>query len=416
MLKKLLRLFLLVGVGMIALKLYLTYSVYALIEDFKADNAASLTLHYDWLSTDYQGGVAIEGLQLTVFQFKRQINIEQMSIKFDNLPAALSGIPDLLESPYRSGIYVHLDQVTMPMKGKSLTAWFAENYGSHWLTPFELYACSSQPLADYEALRKLGIDEVLFNLSALMTPDNAVSVDIELPQIAALSVESQWGDEHELNIERLLAFDWLEQLEHLQQVSFEYRDRGFVRRVRSQCSSDGLDNYAQVASKAWETALNGQGLIIGASLPELYSNFMNEGGVLKLDVQNIGNVLNKRLPSLYDKNLASEIGLTIDINAKPVESLVATLDKTFFAPKPPEKAEDTNTTPEYRPEYRLTAWEDLPGWLDKKVLVELESGKRYEGLLTVAYEHKIDILVNVAGGEVTYSIKPHPLTQVKVWR
>ena len=424
MIKKLGVLMLIGVLAVLGIKGYASYSTVQFIELLKQKYGKSFSVEYGWMSVDLEGKVSLEELVITPFSLKRPIRIENLTFSFGDTGTMLSRMQNLQSGRLDAPLSVEYSGLTMPLKGRTFVQWLASHAGSEALELSRLYQCGEHSFLDFNAIEAMGLEEVQASgrlLFERLENGDGLSLTANVKKLGKLSVYFALGLDR-LNI--MLKEGKLEEA-RIHEFSFSYQDGGYYRRLINLCT--GYNNlepetYAAVAADGWRDTMRELGIYVNQNARLLYQDRIVQGGVFSVTAKPHKPIRVDSLEHLLDQDLISYLGVNITLNGEDKEGLEAKLDGKHYRPAPPvEKEKDGQdglqaTVVLGNTDFKPTVLAALPEYVERRVRIRLNDGKKYQGLLKSADEKKIEVTLIFEGGTADYFFANDKIELVEVWR
>ena len=407
------------------IKGYSIYSVMQFVEKIKQEHGASLSLSYRWVSSDFDGSVHLEDIVLTPFGLKRTVEIERLTFRFGTIGAMLGHLGELKKGRLSAPASLSFSGLKMPFSGRGLDEWLALAWREEFLVPMQLFACDHRSRLDFSTLKAMGVEQ--FQASGNVNfrqkdgrDEFSLMVDVEKFGKWNFSFKSDMG-----RVNALLEKGALAEAK-IYGFTAKFQDSGFNRRLIHLCTKEsGVEGevYADLSAKKWQEALTGIGVFVNDETRNLYRDRILQGGIISLLASPPSVLVLGSLETLYDRDLVSSLGLSVSLNGKQSERIQAYLDGEFYRPvnlEPQDKKDKAQslqaTVVLNSADFKVTAIDQLPRYLDKKIRVKLKDGKSYEGILKSANEHILELTLILGGGTADYFFANDKVEYVEVWR
>lgn len=401
-------------------KIYVALMMYQSLSAFKEAHKDRFLLTYEWISSDLNGTLSIENIELTPYVLKRTFFIERLDISFDNYLSMLTSLMDVLDGNIDS-----LESVTMPaikteLKGRNFQQWLAEDYSTFWFRPFGIYGCGSQSnlsAAQYEAM---GIKDfriaLSLDLSGSKSLQDEVSLSVDLHEMGRFQLIVQMADN---GFKRAVSQGDVSGLS-IETLKFNHQEAGFFRRLNVLCNAmenKDRDVFSLLAASAWERAMHQQGLMVNQALVNVYREYLRRGGEITLELSADAPFQVSTYKTLLDKELVDFFNARLWLNGLSVSNPQVYLDSQIIFPPPPEPVISTPKVkaPAWVPGYRIIPLDGLEKYIGHKVRVTMHDKKSYEGQLNEVTEYNLDLSQNLPGGRVNYPLMLKDIETIEVW-
>lgn len=419
MLKIAVKAFLLVLLLLLGSKIYVALMIYQSLSMFKEDHKDRFLLTYEWISSDLNGTLSIENIELTPYVLKRTFHIERLDITFDNYLSLLTSLMAVLDGNIDSLESITMPSITTELQGRSFQEWLAEDYSTAWFKPFGVYGCGGQPDLSADQYEAMGIKEfhvaldLDFSLSESL--QNKVNLSVDLHEMGRFQLVLQMADN---GFKRAVSQLDLSEL-NIDALSFNHQEAGFFRRLNVLCNSmenKDRDVFSLLAASAWERAMHQQGLMVNQALVNFYREYLRRGGEMTLELSADSPFQVIAYKTLLDKELIDFFNARLWLNGQRVTNPQVYLDSQIIFPPPPKPVLSPKVkAPVWVPGYRIIALEDLGRYLGYKVKVLMHDKKVYEGLLNEVTEYNLDLSQNLPGGRVNYPLMLKDIEAIEVW-
>ncbi|MGM0434027.1 MAG: hypothetical protein ACQEQ1_05150 [Pseudomonadota bacterium] len=372
-------------------------------------------LHWDAVLPTWDGRVTLQGVRWHWFDITRPVRAEQVTLE----AAGLLALPAWLlggEQPPRWQLQV--DDLELVVEPDLFRPWARSRRAlSLKHHPLHFHGCGEQPALTPTDLLRMGVDRI--------------SGDIELRDRGGGVGEYRYRGEMDAGRLGSLSLAW--QAEDLplpvvsngrdapafpRKAELVVRDAGLMRRLSSFCAAaedEPVGDWVSRASSHWAEAMTGQGLAPTEATTLLYRQWLREGGELALAWALEGDGWPEsglsapqwrdktRLRVVHNDRELDDIGFSLSERSAPPE-------ETGRAPLVPVDE------PAPEPAFRESDTERASAWIDRRVRLELASGRKVEGQLVALEGEQLHIRRTLEGGSV---VAPFPVTEVErfeVWR
>lgn len=260
-------------------------------------------------------------------------------------------------------------------------------------------------------LLRMGITRLAGELTLEQTPER---VHLELNTANTGSLELDWpGARIDLASPDATLASSAEALE------ITLRDGGLMRRIAAYCARETSvepSEWAERALDAFRLKLNAHGWRASDQLLALYRQWLLEGGEITASVRPGTETLGIPVHS-EDESADGTVAWALEYNGALVPDIFLRKAEPSKIKAPIEALEPV--VPRENPD--ITRWytEDLEqasAFIGRRIRVSLSNGDVVQGRLTDATEQELNIVYNVAGGEVAYPIVVRAVTGFEVWR
>lgn len=420
MIKIMLKTGLLVLILLLASKAYIALTAYQSISQFKDSHHQSFLLTYEWISSDLNGTVSIEGIEFTPYLLKRTYYIDRLDIKFDNYLALTSSLSEVLSGNFSAVNSVTMPEVKTELKGRSLQNWIADEYPSLWLKPFGLYGCGEQQGLSAEQIKAMGVGELQgsakLEFSQTEALQDQVMLSVDLKEMGRFQLNTQWLDN---SFHQAIRQRNLEPL-RLSAVNMTHQEAGFFRRLNVICNpldSKERSIFSSLIASAWKQALDNHGLIVNQPVLDSYREYLLRGGEISLAAAFSSPFKLDAYQSLLDHELFDYFNATLRLNGQLIEKPELFVDRSVVDPPPVVPVEETEVlvVPKREPGFRQIAIEQVADYVGQKIRVVMIDRKHYEGLLNGMTEYNLDLIQILPGGQVSYPLMLDEIETVEIW-
>ena len=401
-------------------KVYIALMVHQSLSEFKESHRDRFLLTYKWISSDLNGTLSIENIELTPYVLKRTFQIERLDFTFENYLSLLTSLTEVLEGDIDSLESLSMPSIKTELKGRSFQQWLAENYSAAWFRPFGVYACGDQQnlsAAQYEAM---GIKEfhiaLKLEFSEHVPLQDEVRLSVDLHDMGRFQLELQLADNSFKQAASQLDFLGLS----IKALTLNHQEAGFFRRLNVICNTmENKDRgvYSLLAASAWESAMHSQGLMVNQALVNTYREYLLRGGELALEMSAEEPFRISADKTLVDKELFDFFNAKLRLNGQRIANPQVYLDSQIIFPPPPEPVVDApqSLPPAWTPGYRVIELDRLEQFIGYKLRVLMNDEKQYEGQLNAITEYNLDLSQSLPGGRVNYPLMFKDIERVEVW-
>jgi len=420
MIKIILRTGLLALVLLLASKAYIALMAYQSISQIKDSHQQTFLLTYQWISSDLNGTVSVEGIEFTPYLLKRTFYIDRLDLEFDNYLALISSLSEVF-----SGNFSALKSLTMPevrteLKGRSFQDWFAREYPALWLKPFGLFGCGEPQGLSVEQFKKMGLSEIQgsvnLTFSRTETLQDQFMLSVDLKELGRFRVTTQWLDN---SLHQAIIQQSIEPL-RLSAINLNHQEAGLFRRLNVICNpseSKERSIFSALTANAWKQALDEHGLIVNQPVLDSYREYLLRGGKITLDADFGKSFKLAAYKSLLDQELFGYFSATLSLNGQRIEKPELFVDRMIIDPPPvvPDTQTESLEVPKPEPGYRQVAIEQLADYVGHRIRVVMADQKDYEGRLNAVTEYNLDLIRNLPGGRVSYPLMLNEIETVEIW-
>jgi len=398
---------------------------YQMIEKLKHDNQDQFALTYGWISSDFSGFLTFHDVTVTPYSLKRTFNLNDVELHYSDYLSLLLRLQALNAGDISALLKINAPNIKIPLNGRDFDEWLALTHSTDWLKPLGLYACGDRSRIDHDSLRAMGIDEIssavrIERLDGLSQVGN-LGLSVDLFQLGKIDAQVAWGQGALSGFLQDISVDNL----RLDTLKLIHNDGGYFRRLSNYCSESADSSrsvYSRRAAQNWRVAMYELGFVSDLSVENLYSDYLSQGGTLAvhLDLPEPFNLSD--FSSLKGQDLMARFGVSAYLNEKKVDDMHVILEGDHFWPPAPvisaiEKPVVGSRSPQlYEAEFRATNYDDLLPHIGREIKITMEGGKLYSGVLKDAKLLKLIITQNVGGGSIDYTLKPHLIEEIEVWR
>lgn len=422
MIKKLVKILLLGLLILLVSKAFIAFTAYQAISQLKDQYADDFLLTYQWLSSSLNGVVSLEDVEITPYTMKKTFAIDDVSFVYPDYVSLLFGLSALNRGELSGLKTISLSNIQTELTGKSFKELLSTELSPVWFTPFNLYGCGKYTALSAKEYELMGIQQhnmsLKIDLEQLDQKLETLTIDLDGQELGEMSISAKFPTHSLQRAIKDNAFDELK----LHFLSLEYQDAGFFRRLNILCNQRGQQNrtvFSMTSAIQWKDAMFSRGFLVNEVLIKMYSDYLLQGGAISFEATTAEEGLRiTDLNSLVDKEIFSYLDADLVLNGNTVEDPQLYLDSaTLFPPPVIEKPSEPKIieTPKQKAGYRTVSLERVAEYLDKKIRVVMQDGKRYEGLLTETAEYNLVLIQNLAGGEVHYHLMLNKIETFEVW-
>lgn len=419
--KKIFKLFILSLILILAAKGFVAFTAYRMLSSIKEQHSSDFLLTYEWLSSNYDGVVTIEGLQLTPFTMKKTFSVESISFHYSDFFTLLFQLPSLAEPDVKGLSKITIDGVESELKGKGFKDMLENVLSPAWIQPFNLYGCSGYEALTPEAYQRMGLKawnaSYVIELNSSERNTDILSVSIDQNGLGKTKIVTEWPKR---TVDTFLQKPTLDALTLLS-LDIEHQDTGFFRRLNILCNEKETANrdiFSRYAAITWKNAMYEQGLVINDVLLELYADFLLQGGILSLTVSPKEGLEVTKLDTLVNKELVTYLNMAFKLNGQKLKFAEIFLDGSIIFPpvvEPSTEGQEKVQEPKVEPGYRTFELEQANEVLGRKIRISMLDGKTYEGLLRSTTEYNLELTQNLPGGSVHYPLMLNEIQTFEVW-
>jgi len=420
MIKIMLKTGLLALVLLLASKAYIALTAYQSIAELKDAHQQSFLLTYEWISSDLNGTLSIEGIELTPYVLKRTFYIDRLDITFSNYSSLMTSLSDIFAGNFSAVKSMAIPQLRSELKGRSLQQWIAAEYKDLWLRPFGIYGCGDTPYLSAEQMKAMGMTELQGSMQVEFAQtenlQDQITLAVDLKELGRFTLRTQWLDN---SFHQALIQQSLETLS-LSAVNLNHQEAGFFRRLNVICNPSETKErkiFSIHTANAWKQAMDKHGLSINQSVLEAYFEYLLKGGEMTLDSAFSKPFSLSAYRTLLDQELFDYFNATLDLNGRQIEKPALFVDRRIVDPPPvvTVELEKVSDTPKAVSGYRQVATEQVGEYIGHKIRVLMIDQKHYEGLLTGVTEYNLDLTQNLPGGRVNYPLMLNEIETVEIW-
>ncbi len=418
--KKLLKTFIYAGIIYIASKAFIVFSAFQILSSLKNHFKEDFLLTYSWVSSNINGSVSIEDIELTPYTMKKTFYIEKLSLNYQDYFSLVTQLSALKDGSIGALKSVSIPYMNSELKGKSVKALAEEKWGDKWFTPFDIYGCGELHNLSSDDYKKMGINKWQASLDLEISKNDqnmdVLSVELDQKELGKYQLVSVWpqGSIQEIVSRK----DFAEA--SLQSLEIEHQEAGLFRRLNILCNKSGAENrslYSANAALGWKNAMFAQGLLVNNDLVELYGSYLLQGGALSISAKADGGFKLNNLDSLINKELIDFFKVEINLNGRQFHSSELFVDGSIIYPPAKEIEIELPKTQElkFEPGYKIADLAFIDQHLDRKIRVTMLSDKVYEGLLSSYTEYNLELTHNLPGGVVNYPLMLNEIKTFEVW-
>ena len=372
-------------------------------------------LHWDAVRPTWDGRVTLQGVRWHWFDITRPVRAKQVTLE---APGTLALPGWLLGGEQPSRWQLRVDDLELVVEPDLFRPWARSRRAlSLKRHPLHFHGCGEQPALTPADLLRMGVDRI--------------SGDIELRDRGSGSREYRYHAEMDAGRLGSLSLAW--QAEDLKlpvisngrdvpafprKAELVVRDAGLMRRLSSFCAAaedEPVGEWVRRASGHWAEAMTGQGLAPTEATTALYRQWLREGGELAFTWTMDGDGWPEN--GIQAPQWREKTGLRVVHNNRELDGIGFSLSEPSEPPEETERAPLVQMDePAPEPAFRESDTERAGAWIDRRVRLELASGRQLEGQLVALEDGQLHIRRTLEGGSV---VAPFPVTEVErfeVWR
>jgi hypothetical protein len=208
----------------------------------------------------------------------------------------------------------------------------------------------------------------------------------------------------------------------LQSMEFNYEDRGYYPRMLAYCAGEmdlRMDDYLAHHLEAWQARWLDMGMVPGPITVESYGRFINEPGRLKLNILPFSDLSRLLMQGAEPARLLSQVDLLLFMDGEKLGTLdvrPATQDELRSAPSMRRSQISADEAGESAPVRGLQPVEtgSLARHVGASVVIVLEDGRRWAGVLQSAEDESIQLQRRMSGGYVIVPVRRADIAEVYV--
>lgn len=372
-------------------------------------------LHWDAIRPTWDGNIKLQGVRWHWFDITRPVTVREVILETPGLLA----LPQwLLGGEQPSQWRLRVDDVELVVEPDLFRPWARSRRAlSLKHHPLHFHGCGEQPALTPADLLRMGVDRITGDMTlkdrGSGASDYRYHVELEAGRLGSLSLA--WGSQ---NLQLPVVSGPGEIPAMPAKAKMVVRDAGLMRRLSSFCAAaedEPVADWVNRASSHWADAMSDQGLAPTASTTALYRQWLHEGGELALGwtldagtwPQNGVSAAQWRAQTAFrvihnDQQLDS-IGFSLSAPSKPPEEV----DRAPLVPV---------EEPAPEPAFRESDTQRAGAWIDRRVRLELVSGRRIEGQLVAREGSQLHIRRTLEGGSVVAPFRETDIARFEVWR
>tara|TARA_R110002167_G_scaffold264361_5_gene471069 strand:+ start:144 stop:1424 length:1281 start_codon:yes stop_codon:yes gene_type:complete len=419
--KKLIRIFLFGILLFIISKALIAFNAFQVISSIKEKHEDEFLLTYKWISSSLDGSISIEGIELTPYSMKKTFSIGELTLHYADYYSLVTQLAYLKDGQLDGLKSISVPSIQSEFKGKSFRTLLADKWGTSTLSPFEIYGCGTRNNLSAEDYLLMGVNHwdaslsVQFSQTTLGHKLHTMTLDQKELGRIKFSTET---DKHV--IETLIKQQKIDELSFFS-LNIEHQDAGLFRRLNILCNKNESDKRSFFSAKAaldWKNAMFSKGFLVNDSLVELYARYLMQGGTLILDAKKESGFQLINYKQLINKNVINYFDVALNLNEQALNDAELYVDGSIIYP--PEKEPIPEFLPvanelKFEPGYKEIELEFIDLHIGRKIRVNMQSGKNYEGVLGSVTEYNVELTQNLAGGEVNYPLMLNEIKKFEVW-
>jgi len=422
--RKVLSLFLLVLAVVAGYKLAVWYGTYRALTGFQDRLQSVGVLAWDGSDSTLAGQVRLVQPRIQFFDLSAPLRADSLTLSRPNPWALLKTLYGGGTQPPDQWV-MRLENFNMSLPDQLFKPWAGADFPALGaFNPWRLYRCGDHRTLNGKELRGMGVPRVSGDavLNYRLAPSDGnihLALDINAGVVGSLDLQATTPPPGSWNVG-----DWPQALATPTSVHLVVRDGGFMRRVSAYCSeATGLTpgQWALQAARAWQAALEAQGLMPSSQTVALYKQWLQKGGELTVDLQPSGSFRFARLASGPIPDAIKLAGLKILYNGDEVPGLEMTrqggIAPAAASPTPAAAPKAAGASQASRgPAFRSLDATQAPRWVGRQVRVLYDGGKTLQGRLDAADSSSLTVTRMVEGGQVSYPVKLSEVHRLQVWR
>lgn len=372
-------------------------------------------LRWDAVRPTWDGNVMLLGVRWHWFDITRPVTARRVTLE---APGMLALPRWLLRGAKPSRWQLHVDDLELVVAPDLFRPWARTQRAlSLKRHPVHFHGCGKQPALTPADLLRMGVDRA--------------SGDVEL--VDRGSGVDGYRYRAAVDAGRLgsLSLDWRSQPLRLPVISGEWtrpalpsqarlivRDAGLMRRLSSLCAAaedEPVAEWVRRASRNWAAGMAEQGLVPTDATTTLYRDWLAEGGELAFEWALEG----EKWPDSGTSapQWQQDIGLQVIHNGHELGDIGFSVREPRKPSAEPERSPlVTNDEPKPQPAFRESDTERARAWIDRRVRLELTSGRRIEGRLVAREGDHLHIRRRLEGGSVVAPFQAAEIERFEVWR
>lgn len=435
--KKLLWGIILVVIAFVAtFKGYIWYQVYNQLSEIKEQLAPHARIQYSWIFSTFDGRVGVSGIEITPYLLKGTVSIDEVSLKLEDAAALFNFKDNISQRRLPDQMLFSIKNMSLPLDSDlaNLLSFFDDNGGEvsdhSNFNPLGVYSCGDTAVVKNDELKAMGYDK--FTLSSdvgyrldPMTNVLTVTSLVDSDSLGRSDIKVELGVT-EGTMASLLTTPSLPVFNRAQ---WDFNDGGYFRRLSFFCGKKtGVERTAYVAQAAqeWDADLQDHGITLNASLVDVYRQYILDGGLLNISVAPDKDIDYSALSLFSANDVVSMLNLQVKLNGNLLPDLSLALEEAKLAgfygePAVNEKQVNSAetlplTTQAPEKSYQEILTDEAETYLNYPVRVELDSGKKVEGMVISVDEFVIEVEQVVSGGKVSYPLRKRNITLMSVWK
>ena len=419
--KKLLRIFLFGVLLFITSKVFIVFSAFQVISSIKENNGNEFLLTYKWISSSLDGSISIEGVELTPYTMQKTFNIGKLTLQYSDYYSLVTQLVHLNDGQIDGLEKISVPSIQSELKGKSFRALLGERFGASWLTPFDVYGCGAQNQLSAEDYQLMGISQWEASLDVKLSQTahghQLLSITLDQKDLGRIKISSETDKGV---IQTLIKQQKIDALS-LISLEIEHQDAGLFRRLNILCNKGAVDKRSIFSAKAaldWKNTMYAKGLLVNDDLVELYARYLMQGGALTIDAKKEAGFQLINFKQLINKDVIKYFDVALKLNGQILKTAELYVDGSIIYPpekEPLPEALPTATEIKFEPGYKEIELEFIGQHIGRKIRVNMQSGKVYEGLLGSLTEYNVELTQNLAGGAVNYPLMLNEIKTFEVW-
>lgn len=420
-------------------KVLVWFQVTSALNGLKQDLSASAIIDWGWISSSYDGTIAVDNLEITPFFLKDTLFFERVVVDLgsplDLFISSMKGKGLVMPSFYS----LSFEGGSLPLTNNTFSSFRSDDERYRNMGLFSLHGCGDIQQLTGRELLAMGFDSVKtsFDLN-YSAEDGMVSIKGELREMLDFDIIAKLlPGSVDLSKGVMLGLTPL-----FKNLQIEVQDGGYYRRLSFLCGRlNGLSQseYVQAALEEWGAKLGAKGIVVNRLVHDVFKAYADDGKALTLTLAPTSGAM-KLFTSLLDDDvpplsaqtiissypslgvhLSSDSGDAMPVELLFDESLLSLFVMDAIQLREYHEALAIQEAIRNRPvlvekSFKAVSFDEAESLKGQKIQVEVLSGKKYLGILTQIGESGIEVTEYLEGGSFAYSITNEEVFQIRAWR
>ncbi|XOZ32898.1 hypothetical protein ACMDCT_11830 [Halomonadaceae bacterium KBTZ08] len=372
-------------------------------------------LRWDVVRPTWDGNVMLQGVRWHWFDITRPVKAQRIILE---APGLLALPKWLLRGEQPSRWQLQVDNLELVVEPDLFRPWARTQRAlSLKRHPLHFHGCGKQPALTPADLLRMGVDRASGDVELVDRGSGAdgyrYHAAVDAGRLGSLSLD--WRSQP-LRLP-VLSDDWTRPALP-KQARLLVRDAGLMRRLSSFCAAaedEPVAEWVRRASRNWADGMAEQGLAPTGATTSLYRDWLAEGGELALEWALKGEAwpgTGTSAPQWQQKS-----GLRVIHNDHELEGIGFSVREPREPSAEPERSPlVSGDEPKPEPAFRESDTERASAWIDRRVRLELSSGRRIEGRLVAREGDQLHIRRRLEGGTVVAPFQVTAIERFEVWR